>query len=231
MADQHIKTITVGESRHQCCDEWMASNSCECSPFISNMLHLLQPNDCRSMALDTTCLPLSDVKVSMFSYCRFCVISSVQRLGNRCCSLNRQLRLQAIPWRTFLDRFNLHSADFHFRNLRLTRAKSLDKLEVLYSELMRRCCELFIPRGVCYLVRSQRLCIFAEVGDELFFLLAFLVIDWGRIGGGAPVAVQEFMRSVLDGRCGHAVTAWSVSREMRATGGIHAQRFNGVGDH
>ena len=76
---------------------------------------------------------------------------------------------------------------------------------------MRRGCELFIPRGVCYLTRGQGFGIVAEVGDELLFLLAFVVIDWGRIGGGAPVAVQEFMRSLLDGRRGHAVTAWSVS--------------------
>ncbi len=117
IADQHVETIAVGESCHQCSDEGMASNSCKCSPFISNMLHLLQPDDCRSMALDMTCLSSSNVKVSVFSYCRFCVISSGQRLGNRCCSLNRQPRLQAIPWRMFLHRFNLHSADFHFRNL------------------------------------------------------------------------------------------------------------------
>lgn len=71
---------------------------------------------------------------------------------------------------------------------------------------MRGRCELFISWGVCYLLGSQGFCIVAEVGDELFFLLALFVIDWGRIGSGAPVAVQQFMRALLDGRRGHAVT-------------------------
>ena len=93
----------------------------------------------------------------------------------------------------------------------LTSAESLDKLEILYSELMRGCCELFVSWGFGYLVGSQGFCIVAEVGDELFLLLALFVIDWGRIGSGAPVAVQQFMRTLLDGRGGHAVTARSAS--------------------
>ena len=76
---------------------------------------------------------------------------------------------------------------------------------------MRGRCELFVPGGVGDLVGSQGFCIVTEVGDELFFLLALFVIDWGRIGSGALVAVQQFMRTLLDGRRGHAVTPRSAS--------------------
>lgn len=47
IADQHVKTLSIGEGCDQGCNEWMPSNCGERIPFIANVFDLLQPDDCR----------------------------------------------------------------------------------------------------------------------------------------------------------------------------------------
>lgn len=56
IADQHVKSISVGESCDQSSDEWVSGHGREGISFIAYMFHLLQSNDCRGQ---TPCPSLS----------------------------------------------------------------------------------------------------------------------------------------------------------------------------
>lgn len=48
IADQHVKTISVGEGCDQSCDKGMSGHCSESVSFIADVFNLLQPDDCRN---------------------------------------------------------------------------------------------------------------------------------------------------------------------------------------
>lgn len=105
IADQHVKSISVGEGCDQSSDKWVSGHGGESIPFIAYVFHLFQSDDCRGQ---TQCpsfsLPKSCRKLA---YCRICVGSSVRRLCIRCYSLTHRPNMQAIPWRRCLSVLSL----------------------------------------------------------------------------------------------------------------------------
>ena len=167
----------------------MASHCSQGVSLITNVLNLLQADDC---SVVSAC---NEKGSSWYiAYCRPCAVSLAQRL----CSYTRKSALEsakAIPWQRFLG---LSSLNRQQDSSRLTSSECFDQIEILDPELLGGGPQsAFLDvRGIC--VRTGRDVLALEVEDKTLLSLSLLFIDrWRAILAVAFVAVDGVRQGVF----------------------------------